>query len=287
MRPLDSEKRTVRTIKKMKKKGEKISALTAYEFPTAQILSEAGIDIILVGDSLGMVLQGRANTLKVTLDEVIYHTRLVARAEPLSLLVSDMPFGAFHISVEKSVENAIRCVKEGGAEAVKIEGGRKRFKVIEAIINAEVPVMGHLGLTPQSVHAFGGFKVQGKLEGQARQMVEDAAELEKLGVFALVLESIPMELAKEITDRLHIPTIGIGAGKYCDGQILVFHDLMGFSTGYLPKFVRRYADLHAVIHEAVQQYIEDIRDGEFPGDQESYHWGKDKQEPADEKDRDS
>jgi 3-methyl-2-oxobutanoate hydroxymethyltransferase len=287
MRPLDSEKRTVRTIKKMKKKGEKISALTAYEFPTAQILSEAGIDIILVGDSLGMVLQGRANTLKVTLDEVIYHTRLVARAEPLSLLVSDMPFGAFHIGVEKSVENAIRCVKEGGAEAVKIEGGRKRFKVIEAIINAEVPVMGHLGLTPQSVHAFGGFKVQGKLEGQARQMVEDAAELEKLGVFALVLESIPMELAKEITDRLHIPTIGIGAGKYCDGQILVFHDLMGFSTGYLPKFVRRYADLHAVIHEAVQQYIEDIREGEFPGDQESYHWGKDKQEPADEKDRDS
>jgi 3-methyl-2-oxobutanoate hydroxymethyltransferase len=287
MRPLDSEKRTVRTIKKMKKKGEKIAALTAYDFPGAQILSEAGVDIILVGDSLGMVLQGRPNTLKVTLDEVIYHTRLVARAEPLSLLVSDMPFGAFHISVEKSVENAIRCVKEGGAEAVKVEGGRKRFAVIEAIINAEVPVMGHLGLTPQSVHAFGGFKVQGKLEGQARQMVEDALELEKLGVFALVLESIPMELAKEITDRLHIPTIGIGAGKYCDGQILVFHDLMGFSTGYLPKFVRRYADLHAVIHEAVRQYIEDIREGEFPGDQESYHWGKDKQEPTDEKDREN
>lgn len=286
MRPLDTEKRTVRTIKKMKKRQEKISALTAYDFPTAQILSEAGIDIILIGDSLGMVLQGRSNTLKVSLEDVIYHTQLVTRAEPLSLVVSDLPFGAFHVGLESAVENAIRCVKEGGSEAVKIEGGRKRFKVIEAILNAEIPVMGHLGLTPQSVHAFGGYKVQGKLEGQARQMVEDAVELEKLGVFALVLESIPMELAKEITDQLSIPTIGIGAGKHCDGQILVFHDLMGFSTGYLPKFVRKYLDLHKIMYETVQRYIEDIRRQSFPGDQESYHWNRDKKEFSNEKDRD-
>lgn len=286
MRPLDTEKRTVRTIKKMKKREEKISALTAYDFPTAQILSEAGIDIILIGDSLGMVLQGRSNTLKVSLEDVIYHTQLVTRAEPLSLVVSDLPFGACHVSLENAVENAIRCVKEGGSEAVKVEGGRKRFKVIEAILNAEIPVMGHLGLTPQSVHAFGGYRVQGKLEGQARQMVEDAVELEKLGVFALVLESIPMELAKEITDQLSIPTIGIGAGKYCDGQILVFHDLMGFSTGYLPKFVRKYIDLHEIMYETVQRYIEDIRRQSFPGDQESYHWNRDKKEFSNEKDRD-
>jgi len=268
-------KRTVVSLAKKKKKGEKISAVTAYDFPTAQIASEAGIDLILVGDSLGMVLQGHDNTLKVTIDEMIYHTRMVARARPLSLVVSDMPFQSFHISVEKSVENAIRFVKEGGAEAVKLEGGRKRFKVIEAILEAEIPVLGHLGLTPQSVHKFGGFKVQGKMKERAGEILEDAQALEELGVFGIVLESIPMELAQKITETVSIPTIGIGGGKYCDGQILVFHDLVGVTNIYLPKFVRKYADSRTFMKEAIVRYIEDINLGSFPADKESYHLNKD------------
>ncbi len=271
--PLLEEKRTkqtVITLKNKKKRGEKISAVTSYDFPTARVSSEAGIDLILVGDSLGMVLQGNKNTLKVTMEEMIYHTRMVSSAEPLSLVVSDMPFGSFHTSPEKAVENAVRFVKEGGAEAVKLEGGRKRFKVIEAIINAEIPVLGHLGLTPQSIHQMGGFKIQGKLKRKADEMVEDAVELEKRGVFAIVLESIPVEVARSITERLSIPTIGIGAGKYCDGQILVFHDLVGLTDFYIPKFVRKYADTYSTIRNALENYIKDIHSGNFPGDNESY-----------------
>lgn len=275
MHPPNTEKRTVCYFKKAKQTGEKISAVTAYDFPTAKIVSDAGIDLILVGDSLGMVLQGEKHTLKVTLSDILYHTRLVNRAEPVSLVVSDMPFHSYHINREQAVENAIRCVKESGAEAVKLEGGRRRFSVIEAILNAEIPVLGHLGLTPQSIHRFGGFKVQGKKKEIARQMLEDAIELEKIGVFALVLESIPMELAKKITESVNIPTIGIGAGKYCDGQILVFHDLVGFTNIYLPKFVRKYADIHSVIFKALQNYIDDIRNQKFPTDEESYHLQKD------------
>ena len=270
----NSEKRRVNCFKKMKKSGKKITAITAYDFPTARLVSTAGIDLVLVGDTLGMVIQGNKNTLSVTMDEIIYHTRMVSRAEPVSLVVSDMPFQSYHVSVEKSVENAIRCVKEAGAEAVKLEGGRNRFKVIEAILNAEIPVLGHLGLTPQSIHKIGGFKVQGKKREIAQQILEDAIELEKIGVFALVLESIPMELAKKVTASLGIPTIGIGAGKYCDGQILVFHDLMGFSDVYMPKFVRKYADLQNVMGRALEQYIKDIQSGDFPGDEESYHLQK-------------
>ena len=271
----NQEKRTVLYLKKIKEKGEKLSAITAYDFPTAKIASEAGIDLILVGDSLGMVIQGEKDTLKVTLDEIVYHTRLVSRSNTLSMVVSDMPFHSYHVSIDKTLENAIRCVKEGGAEAVKLEGGRKRFKMIEAILNIEIPVLGHLGLTPQSVHRLGGFKVQGKKREVAREILEDAIELEKLGVFALVLESIPLELARKITESVKIPTIGIGAGRFCDGQILVFHDLVGFTSLYFPKFVRKYADLNGIIQEALKQYIHDIQAGSFPGDDESYHLQKD------------
>lgn len=274
MPPLE-EKRTVVTLKKMKKKGEKISAVTSYDFPTAQIASEAGIDMILVGDSLGMVLQGHRNTLKVSLDEMIYHSSMVARAEPLSLVVGDMPFQSYQVSVEKGIESAIRLVKEGGVEAVKLEGGRNRFAVIEAILNIDIPVLGHLGLTPQSVHKFGGFKVQGKLKQRANEILQDALALEKLGVFAVVLESIPMELAKKISESIAIPTIGIGAGKYCDGQILVFHDLVGFTNVYQPRFARKYADTHGVMKEALGNYIKDINSGNFPDENESFHLKKD------------
>jgi 3-methyl-2-oxobutanoate hydroxymethyltransferase len=274
----DLEKKTVLTLGQKKARGEKIAAVTAYDFPTARLASDAGIDLILVGDSLGMVLQGHANTLKVTMDEMVYHTSLVARAEPRSLVVSDMPYQSFHVNVEKSVENACRCIKEGGAEAVKLEGGRKRFKVIEALLDAEIPVLAHLGLTPQSVHQLGGFKVQGKLREKAREIYRDAMDLEKLGVFAIVLESIPQELARKISSSLSIPTIGIGAGRYCDGQVLVFPDLVGFTDLYLPKFVRKYADTHALWLAALQRYICDVRNGDFPNDEESYHLQRDIEE---------
>lgn len=271
----DQDKRTSLTLGQKKARGERIAAVTAYDFPTARLVSEAGIDLILVGDSLGMVLQGHANTLRVTLDEMVYHTSLVSRAEPLALVVSDLPYGSFHSGIERSVENACRCVKEGGAEAVKLEGGRKRFRVIEAILDAEVPVLAHLGLTPQSVHALGGFKVQGKLPEKAREIYQDAMDLEKLGVFAVVLESVPQELARRISADLRIPTIGIGAGSGCDGQILVFHDLVGFTDLYLPKFVRKYADTRSLWLDALQRYVRDVQEGSFPGDAESYHLRRD------------
>ena len=272
------EKRTAISLMKKKKKGEKISAVTSYDFPTAKIASAAGIDLILVGDSLGMVLQGYKNTLKVSIDEMIYHTAMVSRAEPLSLVVGDMPFHAYQVSVEQGVGNAVRLVREGGAEAVKLEGGRNKFAVIEAILNVDIPVLGHLGLTPQSIHKFGGFRVQGKLKKKADEILRDAIELEKLGVFAVVLESIPMELAGKISESIRIPTIGIGAGKYCDGQILVFHDLVGFTDIYQPKFARKYADTHQIMKEALSNYIDDIHSGNFPDESESFHLNKDIEE---------
>ena len=276
--PHHEEKRTVVSLKKMKQRGERISAVTSYDFPTAKIASEAGIDMILVGDSLGMVLQGYKNTLKVTIDEMIYHTAMVSRAEPLSIIVGDMPFQSYHVSVEKGIENATRLVKEGGAEAIKLEGGRNRFAVIEAILNIDIPVLGHLGLTPQSIHKFGGFRVQGKLKNRANEILQDAVELEKLGVFAIVLESIPLELAKKITETVCIPTIGIGAGKFCDGQILVFHDLVGYTNIYQPRFARKYADTHTVMKEALNNYVKDIKAGSFPGEAESFPLNKDIEE---------
>lgn len=259
------KKQTIVTLRLKKKRGEKITSVTAYDCPTAKVASDAGIDMILVGDSLGMVLQGRRNTLNVSMDEMIYHTRMVSAAKPLSLVVGDMPYGSFHVSVPQSVENAIRFIREGCAEAVKLEGGSKRLPVIEAILDAEIPVLGHLGLTPQSIHQLGGFKLQGKLKEKAGEIFEDALKLEKAGVFGIVLESVPAELGKRISEALKIPTIGIGAGKYCDGQILVFHDLMGFTDAYLPKFVRRYANIYDTMSQALRNYISDIRGGDFPG----------------------
>ncbi len=199
---------------------------------------------------------------------------MVARARPTSLIVADMPFGSYHGNIDKGVENAIKLVKEGGAEAVKLEGGKKRFGIIKAILNSEIPVLGHLGLTPQSINSFGGFKIQGKLKKKAGEILEDAIEMEKLGVFAIVLESIPAELGEKITESLKIPTIGIGAGKSCDGQILVFHDLVGFTNLYMPKFVKKYADINAVMLNAVSEYKKEIESGKFPGEEESYHLNK-------------
>jgi 3-methyl-2-oxobutanoate hydroxymethyltransferase len=249
----------------------KITCLTAYDYPTAHLLDEAGVDILLVGDSLAMVVLGYDSTLPVTVDEILHHVRAVRRGTRRALLVADMPYGSFHGSIDESVRNAIRFVKEGGAEAVKIEGGERRLELIAKLVEAEIPVMGHIGLTPQSIHAFGGFHVQGKTTEAARQVERDARAVETAGAFAVVLESVPRELAARITEKLRIPTIGIGAGPDCDGQVLVLHDLVGLTVGHTPKFVRQYANLSAEISRAVSEYCEDVRSGSFPSDAESYH----------------
>jgi len=269
------DKTTVLSLKRKQRHGEKIAAVTAYDYPTAKVASDAGIDLILVGDSLGMVVQGHEHTLSVSMEEMLYHTRLVTSAQPKSMVVSDMPFGSYHTGVDRAVENALRFVKEGGAQAVKLEGGRKRFAVIRAILDAEIPVLGHLGLTPQSVHTMGGFKTQGRIKEKADEILEDAKALEALGVFAIILESIPLELARQISNVLTIPTIGIGAGKHCGGQILVFHDLVGFTDAYQPKFARKYADMYTVSRSALEQYINDISSGAFPTPGESFSNKKD------------
>jgi 3-methyl-2-oxobutanoate hydroxymethyltransferase len=250
---------------------EKITCLTAYDYPTARLLDEAGIDILLIGDSLGMVVLGYETTLPVTLDEVLHHTRAVARAARHALVVADMPYGSFHVSVEDGLRNALRLVKEGGAAAVKLEGGERRLELIARLNEAEIPVMGHIGLTPQSFHKFGGFKVQGKSADAAATLLRDARAIEAAGAFSLVLESIPREIATEISRELRIPTIGIGAGPDCDGQVLVFHDLVGLSVEHTPKFARRYADLAGAISEAARRFADDVRAGDFPSDAESFH----------------
>jgi 3-methyl-2-oxobutanoate hydroxymethyltransferase len=250
---------------------QKISCLTAYDYPTARLLDEAGVDVLLVGDSVGMAVLGYDSTLPVTLDDILHHTRAVRRGTKRALLVADMPYGSFHVSIEETLRNAIRLVKEGGAEAVKVEGGERRIELIAKLAEAEIPVMGHIGLTPQSFNALGGFSVQGKTAEAARQVERDARAVEAAGAFAVVLESMPRELAARITEKLHIPTIGIGAGPDCDGQILVFHDLVGLTQGHTPKFVRHYADLGAEVSRAVTAYCEDVRNGGFPSDAESYH----------------
>jgi 3-methyl-2-oxobutanoate hydroxymethyltransferase len=249
----------------------RITCLTAYDYPTARLLDEAGVDILLVGDSLAMVVLGYENTLPVTMDEMLHHTRAVRRGTKRALLVADMPYGSFHASMAKSVANAVRFVKEGGAEAVKIEGGERRLELISRLVEAEIPVMAHIGLTPQSLHAFGGFKVQGKSTEAAERLLRDARAVEAAGAFSVVLESIPRELAAQITRELGIPTIGIGAGPECDGQVLVFHDLAGLTFGHVPKFARQYAQLGETITQAVQSFCADIRSGSFPADAESYH----------------
>ena len=250
---------------------QKITCLTAYDYPTAHLLDEAGVDILLVGDSLGMVVLGYESTLPVTVDEVLHHTRAVRRGTQRALLVADMPYGSFHVSLEESVRNAVRLVKEGGAEAVKVEGGERRIELIARLVESEIPVMGHVGLTPQSIHALGGFHVQGKTADAARQLERDARAVEAAGAFAVVLESVPREIAARITEKLHIPTIGIGAGPDCDGQVLVFHDLVGLTQGHKPKFARQYANLSGEISRAVASYCDDVRRGDFPSDAESFH----------------
>ena len=229
-----SQKITIPGLQAKKEKKEKIVALTAYDFPVAQIVDECGLDVILVGDSLGMVVLGYENTIAVTMEEMIHHTRIVSRAAKRALVIGDMPYFSFHLSEEETVYNASRFLKEAGAAAVKIEGAsKKRLKLIEALLEAEIPVMGHVGLTPQSIHRLGEFKVRGKKVNEAQKIITDALNLEKAGVFSVILECIPLELARIITEKLKVPTIGIGAGPYCDGQILVFHDLVGLSNGYL------------------------------------------------------
>jgi 3-methyl-2-oxobutanoate hydroxymethyltransferase len=250
---------------------QKITCLTAYDYSTALLLDEAGVDIILVGDSLGMVVLGYDNTLPVTLDEMVHHTRAVRRGTRRALLVADMSYGSFHVSLDESVRNAVRLVKEGGAEAVKVEGGERRIELIARLVESEIPVMGHVGLTPQSIHALGGFHVQGKTADAVRQLERDARAVEAAGAFAVVLESVPRDLAARITEKLHIPTIGIGAGPECDGQVLVFHDLVGLTPGHKPKFARQYVNLAAEISSAVTSYCEDVRRGDFPSDAESFH----------------
>ena len=249
----------------------KITCLTAYDYPTARLLDEAGVDILLVGDSLGMAVLGYDSTLPVTLDEMVHHTRAVRRATRRALVVADMPYGSFHISLDETVRNAIRLVKEGGAEAVKVEGGERRIELIARLVEAEIPVMGHVGLTPQSVNALGGFHVQGKTADAARQVERDARAVEAAGAFSIVLESMPRELAARITEKLRIPTIGIGAGPDCDGQILVINDLIGLTFTHTPKFARQYASVGDIMSAAARSYCHDVRSGAFPSDAESYH----------------
>jgi 3-methyl-2-oxobutanoate hydroxymethyltransferase len=263
---------TIPFLQAKKERKEKILAITAYDYPHAKIVDEAGIDLILVGDSLGMVVLGYENTIPVTMDEMIHHTKTVVRAAKRALIIGDMPYFSFHLSLEDTILNASRFLKEAGAKGVKVEGAsRKRLKLIKALVEAEIPVMGHVGLTPQSICRIGQFKMKGGDIEDAKKIISDAQNLEKAGCFAVVLECIPLEVAQVITENLKIPTIGIGAGLYCDGQILVFHDLLGFSNGYLPKYVKKYADLHGVIGRAVKNYIEDVKQGIYPDDTYSYH----------------
>lgn len=263
-------KNTVVTFKDFKKENKKISMLTAYDYSTAKIFDECNINGILIGDSLGMVVKGDEDTLSVTVDEIIYHTKAVKKGAKNALIVSDMPFLSYHISIEQAVLNAGRLVKEGGAHAVKLEGGAHVIKQIEAIVNAQIPVMGHLGLTPQSVNAFGGFKVQGKNEETVKKLIEDAKLIENAGAFAVVLEGIPGKVAEIITNSIGIPTIGIGAGKECDGQILVYQDMLGMFSDFVPKFVKQYANLGSVMKEAVCNYIDEVQNKSFPEEKHTF-----------------
>jgi 3-methyl-2-oxobutanoate hydroxymethyltransferase len=254
-----------------RKGGPKISMVTAYDHPGAVIADRAGMDIILIGDSVANVVHGMETTLEIGLDEIVLHTRAVKRARPNALVVADMPWLTFHLGPEDTVRNAGRLVREGGAEAVKLEGGRKRLPVIEAILDAEIPVMGHVGLTPQSVHTMGGFKVQGKVVDAAREMIEDAKALSDAGCFSIVIEGVPDMLGDLITKEVDAPTIGIGAGPKTDGQVLVFHDVLGLGSGHYPKFVRPYANLADDAVAALERFKADIESGSFPADEESYH----------------
>jgi 3-methyl-2-oxobutanoate hydroxymethyltransferase len=263
-------KLTILDIYKKKAEGEKITMLTAYDFPTAQIVDQAGIDMILVGDSLGMVVQGASSTLPVTMDEMIYHTRMVSRAVSSAMVVGDMPFLSYQTHRAEAIRNAGRFLKEAGAEAVKLEGGGQMAEIIRAVVDAGIPVMAHIGLTPQYVHALGGFKVQGKDEAAREKLLADARAVQDAGAFAVVLEAIPATLARDIRDLLRIPTIGIGAGADCDGQVLVLHDVLGLFDRFTPKFVKRYVNLKEQALKAVTEYRQDVESGKFPSDEHSF-----------------
>jgi 3-methyl-2-oxobutanoate hydroxymethyltransferase len=264
------DKITVPHILKMKQRGEKITCLTAYDYSFARILDEAGVELLLVGDSLGCVVQGQPNTLAVTLDEMIYHTRLVVRGRRRALVIGDMPFMSYQVSPEQALQNAGRFLQEAGAEAVKLEGGVMVRDAIQTIVRAGIPVMGHIGLTPQSVHRFGGYKVQGREKDRREMVLRDAGAVEEAGAFAVVLEGMPLDLAQEITERLTIPTIGIGAGSHCDGQVLVIHDMLGLFDDFTPKFVKRYADVKAVMTGAVKEFIGEVKEQTFPTEEHSF-----------------
>jgi 3-methyl-2-oxobutanoate hydroxymethyltransferase len=261
---------TTTTFHDKKVAGEKITVLTAYDYSMAKILDEAGVDCLLVGDSLGMTMLGYDDTLSVTMDDMIHHTKAVRRGTKNAMVVADMPFLSYHISDEEAVRNAGRFIKEAGANAVKLEGGFAVKSKIEAIVAAQIPVMGHIGLTPQSVNMFGGFKVQGKSEAQARMLVEEAKLLEAIGCYSIVLECVPEKLARLISEQLTIPTIGIGAGAGCDGQVLVIQDVLGMYTALTPKFVKQYANLKEIIENAVIHYCEDIKSGQFPEEKHTF-----------------
>ncbi len=268
---MDARPVTAPEILGRKKSGKKITALTAYDYSFAKLLDATDLDIILVGDSLGMVSLGHENTLAVTMENMIDHTRAVKQGAQRALVVGDMPFMSYQVSVEQAVTNAGRLIQEGGASAIKLEGGARMADRVQAIVQAGIPVMGHIGLTPQSVHQFGGYKVQGKNYLDSRQIKQDACDLQSAGIFALVLEGIPGELAEEITTELKIPTIGIGAGSKCDGQILVLHDLLGLNQDFVPKFVKQYAQLADSLKNAVSEYIQDVRTETFPAKEHTYH----------------
>jgi 3-methyl-2-oxobutanoate hydroxymethyltransferase len=261
---------TTKTLLEMKNRGEKIAMLTAYDFLIAKLLDESGIDVILVGDSLGNVFQGHMTTLPVTLDDMIYHTKAACRGAKRAMVVVDMPFLSYQVSVEEAVKNCGRVLKETCAEGVKLEGGSEIIEVVRKLTSIGIPVMGHLGLTPQSIHKFGGYDVRGVDESEAGKILNDAIELEKAGAFAIVLEKIPAELAKKVTESVKIPTIGIGAGPHCDGQVLVVYDMLGLFEEFKPRFVRRYAELAKIIKNAFENYISDVKIGKFLAEGEFY-----------------
>lgn len=270
LKPDKPEKVYVPALRAAKEKNEKLVCLTAYDYPTARIVDEAGVDIILVGDSMGNVIHGYGNTIPVTLDEILSATKAVKRGASRALLVADMPYGSYHTGDNKAVRNALKLMKYGGAEAVKLEGGRNRVDLVKRLVDEEIPVMAHIGLTPQSVHKLGGYRVQGKTTDDAKRLIEDAQMLEDAGAFAIVLELVPREVAAIITEELKISTVGIGAGTNCDIQVLVLHDLIGFTFGRQPRFVRQYANVSGVITDAITRWMDDVRSGNYPAEAESY-----------------
>lgn len=270
LKPDKPEKVYVPALRAAKEKGEKLVCLTAYDYPTARIVDEAGVDMILVGDSMGNVIHGYGNTIPVTLDEVLSATKAVKRGASRALIIADMPYGSYHTGDNRAVRNALKLMKYGGAEAIKLEGGRNRVGLVKRLVDEEIPVMAHVGLTPQSVHKLGGYRVQGKTRDAAKILIEDAKMLEEAGAFAVVLELVPREVAELITAELSISTIGIGAGSGCDAQVLVLHDLIGFTFGRQPRFVRQYANVSGVITDAISQWMDDVRTGKYPAEKESY-----------------